>query len=442
MKNFKANAFEPFPFQICGNKSGTLHADRLGSGSKGKCIYCESSDSKWFTPKEFEKFGGRETSKDWKRSVKLDGKPFYFYLKSGDLKIHAFNCYCQICVGTEGGESSEGGPGPIKFFSPPNRKRRAEDELTMPSMVSRYQNSNPSSAGGFDSNSHDMSQLLSLINQSIDKANNIENNHNDKENEDKASSLPTTVTAGADAVPILSENNPNSSIYSPNLHVSVKSALEQISKKASSIEESMSSLGGLLIDMKSDISSLKQLVNQYEKSCKPHSPKSSTDFKNVVTDTITQVITQTEINKSRKREDTVGHCANCNRPAPFKCGRCNLARYCSEFCQQRDWPIHNKTCGAKVHVMATNFDEVNHVSSTSPSENKEVIMLEDVENVEITLDNIIADVTASSDESLASHEMADKANGIVIKEEPSSSSAQFETEEIVEIIENTNEDNR
>ena len=67
-------------FQSCGNKSGTLHPDKLGSGSKGKCIHCENSVTKWFTPKEFEKFGGRETSKDWKRSVKLDGKPFYFFL--------------------------------------------------------------------------------------------------------------------------------------------------------------------------------------------------------------------------------------------------------------------------------------------------------------------------------------------------------------------------
>lgn len=422
--------------QICGNKSGTLHADRLGSGSKGKCIYCESSESKWFTPKEFEKYGGRETSKDWKRSVKLDGKPFYFYLKSGDLKIHAFNCYCQICVGTEGGESSEGGPGPIKFFSPPNRKRRAEDELAMPSMVSRYQSSNPSSSN-FDSNSNDMSQLLSLINQSIDKANTIDKNQNDDDSENKTCSLPITVAARSDTVPILSENNLANSTYHQSFHISVKSTFEQISNKASCIEESISTLSGLLVNMKSDIASLKQIVNQFEKNCR--SPNHKPEFQNVITDTLAQVINQTELSKTRKREDT-GHCANCNRPAPFKCGRCNSARYCSEFCQQRDWPIHNKTCGTKVHVLSADFDDklVNEASHSSMSleENETVIKLEDIENLEMNQDNAMAEVTVSSDESLESNEMTDKANGI--EDEPSSSSTYLQSQEVVHVGEPTN----
>ena len=393
-----------FSFQSCGNKSGTLHPDRLGSGSKGKCIHCDSSITKWFTPKEFEKFGGRETSKDWKRSVKLDGKPFYFFLNSGELKIHAFNCYCQICSGQDGGESSEGTPGPIKFFCPPNRKRRAEDELAMPSMVCRSQSAS-ATCSGYETDPNDMSQLLTLISQSIDNA----NKNDEIKNSDEDGEIPECSGLAVAPQPQISpeiENpgimlSPSSSVPSnAHIHKGIKITIDQISRKTKIIEEGISSLAGLLSGMKSEISSLKHLMNQYEKSTVTPSRAFSSNFKSAITDTLAQVLSQSELNKSRKREDT-GHCANCNRPAPFKCGRCNHVRYCSEFCQQRDWPIHNKICGAKIPATpermnqdSSSADEVKDRSST----NQVFILEEDcIEEMAETA------TTSASDDSVVSN---------------------------------------
>ena len=396
--------FHIYDFQSCGNKSGTLHPDKLGSGSKGKCIHCENSVTKWFTPKEFEKFGGRETSKDWKRSVKLDGKPFYFFLNSGELKIHAFNCYCQICSGQDGGENSEGTPGPIKFFCPPNRKRRAEDELSMPSMVSRSQSAN-ATCSGYETDPNDMSQLLSLISQSIDNANKSEEARVNEEDEES-----TECSISVTPQPQISQEVENPGIIlSPSssgpghahFHKSIRNSIDQLTRKTKILEDGISSLGSLLTGMKTEISSLKDMMNQYEKSVTGSSSRGfSNDFKSAITDTLAQVLSQTEMNKSRRREDT-GHCANCNRPAPFKCGRCNLVRYCSEFCQQRDWPIHNKMCGAKIPATSERMEQNSSGASRAQDEsaNNQIFILEE----DCTDDNAVAMVTSSSDDHMMSN---------------------------------------
>ena len=422
-----------FLFQSCGNKSGTLHPDRLGSGSKGKCIHCENSVTKWFTPKEFEKFGGRETSKDWKRSVKLEGKPFYFFLNSGELKIHAFNCYCQICSGQDGGESSEGTPGPIKFFCPPNRKRRAEDELTMPSMVSRSQSAN-ATCSGYETDPNDMSQLLSLISQSIDNANKneeIKNNEEDEENPECSLTVTPQSQISSEVENsgiILSPSSSGPSHSQSHYHKGIKMTIDQISRKTKIIEEGISSLAGLLSGMKSEISSLKHMMNQYEKSltATPSRPMSS-DFKSAITDTLAQVLSQSELNKSRKREDT-GHCANCNRPAPFKCGRCNLVRYCSEFCQQRDWPIHNKICGAKIPATSERMGQ----ECSGPSEVKDRSSANQIFILEEDCIEEIAEAqaTVTSDNSVISN--GANSNGLSDDNHLESSTVDCETE-VVEI---------
>ncbi|KAH3765057.1 protein PBDC1 [Pelomyxa schiedti] len=38
-------------------------------------------------------------------------------------------------------------------------------------------------------------------------------------------------------------------------------------------------------------------------------------------------------------------CCVCGEPAPFRCARCKLARYCSRECQTRDWKKHKASCG-------------------------------------------------------------------------------------------------
>ena len=57
----------------CGSKQGSLYLDTLGDkGKRGsKCVL---SDSKWYTPLEFEKLGGKSARK-WKMSLTHRGRP-------------------------------------------------------------------------------------------------------------------------------------------------------------------------------------------------------------------------------------------------------------------------------------------------------------------------------------------------------------------------------
>ena len=206
-------------------------------------------------------------------------------------------------------------------------------------MVSKSHSSNQNSSG-FDSDSNDMSQLLSLISQSIDNAGSFDNNSGDLQ---PPASIPST-SSGASTT----AGNKQSLSATHDPQRGVQLAADQISDRAQSIEDKLSSLGAMLNSIKSEVVSLRHLVRTFEdaKDQTHVNGSMSHEFKSAITDTLAEVLNQSELCKSRKREDS-GHCANCNRPAPFKCGRCNLVRYCSEFCQQRDWPIHNKICGAK-----------------------------------------------------------------------------------------------
>ena len=38
------------------------------------------------------------------------------------------------------------------------------------------------------------------------------------------------------------------------------------------------------------------------------------------------------------------NCWNCGRQASETCSGCNAARYCSQFCQHKDWEGHHKVC--------------------------------------------------------------------------------------------------
>ncbi|XP_056122636.1 nuclear body protein SP140-like protein [Rhinichthys klamathensis goyatoka] len=49
----------------CGDKEGTLYREKLPKGEK-----CILSNKQWFTPSGFEKFAGKERSKNWKISIR------------------------------------------------------------------------------------------------------------------------------------------------------------------------------------------------------------------------------------------------------------------------------------------------------------------------------------------------------------------------------------
>ncbi|XP_076074823.1 uncharacterized protein LOC143045886 [Mytilus galloprovincialis] len=68
----------------CGTNTATLTLDKLWQGSKGPCIHFQGS---WLTPNEFQYVSGRETAKDWKRSIRHQGKSIKLLLSKGYMKV-------------------------------------------------------------------------------------------------------------------------------------------------------------------------------------------------------------------------------------------------------------------------------------------------------------------------------------------------------------------
>uniref|UniRef100_A0A3Q2QAV5 SP110 nuclear antigen, tandem duplicate 1 n=1 Tax=Fundulus heteroclitus TaxID=8078 RepID=A0A3Q2QAV5_FUNHE len=65
----------------CGKVEGTLRRERLAQGQE-----CIVVDNRWFTPAEFEKFAGKESSRNWKLSIRCAGIPLGKLIKEGHLK--------------------------------------------------------------------------------------------------------------------------------------------------------------------------------------------------------------------------------------------------------------------------------------------------------------------------------------------------------------------
>ncbi|KAJ8345734.1 hypothetical protein SKAU_G00299270 [Synaphobranchus kaupii] len=69
-----------------GDKKGSLHPDKLARGEK--CILAEGH---WFTPSEFEAFGGQKRNKKWKTSIHYQNTPLQKLFQEGKLKSPNFH---------------------------------------------------------------------------------------------------------------------------------------------------------------------------------------------------------------------------------------------------------------------------------------------------------------------------------------------------------------
>ncbi|XP_050395010.1 uncharacterized protein LOC126812590 [Patella vulgata] len=78
----------------CGQNKALLYLSKLCQGSKGPCIYFQGS---WLAPNEFQFVSGRETAKDWKRSIRHHGKSLKLLLAKGILSVHPTVCDCEGC---------------------------------------------------------------------------------------------------------------------------------------------------------------------------------------------------------------------------------------------------------------------------------------------------------------------------------------------------------
>ncbi|XP_007246341.3 sterile alpha motif domain-containing protein 11 isoform X2 [Astyanax mexicanus] len=91
----------------CGENKALLYISKLCQGSKGPSIKYRGE---WLTPNEFQFVSGRETAKDWKRSIRHKGKSLKTLMSKGILQVHPPICDCPGC----------------RISSPVNRGRLAE----------------------------------------------------------------------------------------------------------------------------------------------------------------------------------------------------------------------------------------------------------------------------------------------------------------------------
>ncbi|XP_073688944.1 uncharacterized protein [Garra rufa] len=99
----------------CGNKEGTLYRDKLLRGEK--CIF---SKERWFTPTEFEKFGGKEKCKNWKFSILCESIPLKKLIQDGHLQCPQSKRRKKTCVQKNMNE----------HFSISTNKRSSKDSKT------------------------------------------------------------------------------------------------------------------------------------------------------------------------------------------------------------------------------------------------------------------------------------------------------------------------
>ncbi|CAG7670269.1 unnamed protein product [Allacma fusca] len=75
----------------CGHNIGYMNLSKLCQGSKGSCIFYNGL---YLTPNEFQFVSGRETAKDWKRSIRHNGKSLKLLIKRKLINVHSNSCEC------------------------------------------------------------------------------------------------------------------------------------------------------------------------------------------------------------------------------------------------------------------------------------------------------------------------------------------------------------
>lgn len=102
-KSFKnGSPFQPFIYEDelvleveCGSNIGWMYLSRLCQGSKGASIWFQDD---WLTPNEFQFISGRETAKDWKRSIRHKGRSLKLLIAKGFFEFQPAICLCKRLI--------------------------------------------------------------------------------------------------------------------------------------------------------------------------------------------------------------------------------------------------------------------------------------------------------------------------------------------------------
>lgn len=123
----------------CGNNRALLYVAKLCQGSKGKSILFEGE---WLTPNEFQAMSGRETAKDWKRSIRHRNKSLKVLMNRKILLAHGIDCKCLMCTCSSAAASA------TVDSSRPNNKEIGNDARSFDEPTTPLSNTSSPLAGG------------------------------------------------------------------------------------------------------------------------------------------------------------------------------------------------------------------------------------------------------------------------------------------------------
>lgn len=86
----------PYYPVTCGENEAKFYLNRFARGSVGKCVLFKDD---WLTPNEFQAVSGRQSSKDWKRSIRYKGRCIKELIYEQKFQEHKRECACPICLG-------------------------------------------------------------------------------------------------------------------------------------------------------------------------------------------------------------------------------------------------------------------------------------------------------------------------------------------------------
>ena len=95
---WEADSFGEFIKVTCANNEAKFYRSRFARGSVGRSVLFGNC---WMTPNEFQSVSGRQSSKDWKRSIRTNGRCLKEYINEGMLTEHSKTCSCAVCVGED-----------------------------------------------------------------------------------------------------------------------------------------------------------------------------------------------------------------------------------------------------------------------------------------------------------------------------------------------------
>ena len=95
---FESDELGQYVTVTCNTNEARLFPNRFARGSIGRCVLFRG---RWITPNEFQTVSGRQSSKDWKRSIRLKGRCLKEYIAQGLFQEHQKSCTCKICSGED-----------------------------------------------------------------------------------------------------------------------------------------------------------------------------------------------------------------------------------------------------------------------------------------------------------------------------------------------------